>query len=149
MKTDLSLELGEEEAGAICDCCGRRSRTVHGFVYRNGDAFAVYYAGWSPEHLDRGVTLAIATGEWAEGSGPADRVSIGLATYSKPAEIQCTVLDPEQSPWGETPLFGKMLPRVTALRSRSLKSTLEVAEVVTREDPRVRSVLSKVQQEWA
>ncbi len=114
---------------------------MHGFVYRNGDAFAVYYAGWSPGHEERGVTMAIATGEWAENSGPGDRISIGLQVHSKETEIQFRVVDPEHSPWGETALFGKMLSRDHALASSAWKPTLEVAELVARDDPRVLAAL--------
>jgi hypothetical protein len=141
MSSDLSLEAGPQEAGNVCDCCGTRSTTVHGFVYRSGDAFAVYYAGWSHQHPERGVTMAIATGEWAEDSGPQDRTSIGLEARPAATEIQFTIVGPEQSPWGETPLFGRMLSRDRAKASPSLKATLEVAELIVREDPRVRAVL--------
>lgn len=141
MSSNLSLEAGPQEAGMVCGCCGTRSTTVHGFVYRSGEAFAVYYAGWSRQHPERGVTMAIATGEWVEGSGPQDRTSIGLEARPTASEVQFTIVGPEQSPWGETPLFGKMLSRERAKVSPSLKSTLEVAELVTRDDSRVRAVL--------
>src|SRR5690606_31225152 len=121
MTTDLSLELGPQEAGFICECCGTRTTTVHGFVYAAGEAFAIYYAGWSVQHPERGVTMAIATGEWSEGSGPADRVSIGVQARSLETEIHFSVLEPSQSPWGETELFGEMLPRDKALQHPSLR----------------------------
>lgn len=141
VSSDLSLEAGPQEAGTVCDCCGTRSTTVHGFVSRSGDAFAVYYAGWSDRHPERGVTMAIATGEWAEDSGPQDRTSIGLEARPTATEIHFTVVGPEQSPWGETPLFGKMLSRENAVVHPVLRSTLEVAELVVRDDSRVRTVL--------
>ena len=141
MMTGLSLELGPQEAGSICDCCGVRSTTVHGFVYQSGDAFAIYYAGWSGQHPERGVTMAIATGEWSDGSTSADRVSIGLQARSHEGAIHFSVLEPNQSPWGKTHLFGEMLPRDKALQHPSLRKTLEVAELVVREDPRVHSFL--------
>jgi hypothetical protein len=141
MNADLSLEAGLQESGTACDCCGTRSTTVHGFVYRSGDAFAIYYAGWSNQHPERGVTMAIATGEWAEGSGLEDRTSIGMEARPTATEIQFIVVGPEQSPWGETPLFGKMLSRECAIASPALKSILEVAELVVRNDQRVRCAL--------
>jgi hypothetical protein len=141
MKTEFSLETGPQEAGDICDCCGTRSTTVHGFVYASGDAFAIYYAGWSIQHPERGVTMAIASGTWSEGSGPADRVSIGVQARSHETEIHFSVLEPSQSPWGKTQLFGEMLLRDKALQHSSLRTTLEIAELVVREDPRVRSFL--------
>ena len=38
MISDFSLELGPQEAGTVCDCCGTRSMTTHGFVYKNNEA---------------------------------------------------------------------------------------------------------------
>jgi hypothetical protein len=115
MNTDLSLELGPQQAGTVCGCCGTQSTTVHGFVYRDGDALAIYYAGWSMQHRERGITLAIATGDWAEDSGPVDRISIGIEARAADAEIHFTIVDPDQSPWGETALIGKMLSREAAI----------------------------------
>jgi hypothetical protein len=109
MMTGLSLEIGPQEAGSICDYCGTRTITVHGFVYESGDAFAIDYAGWSVQHPERGVTMAIANGEWSEGSGPASRVSIGVQAHSRETEIYFSVLEPSQSPGGETELFGEIL----------------------------------------
>lgn len=141
MNTELSLELGSQETGALCDCCGTRSTTVHGFVYRAGDAFGIYYAGWSAQHPERGVILIIATGEWAEGSGPADRVSIGMVARPTDTEVQFTVIEPDQSPWGDTSLLGKALSRAAAIGHPCLRQALEVAELVVHDDPRIHSVL--------
>lgn len=141
MTTQYSLETGPEEEGATCDCCGTRSSSVHGFVYRDGDAFAIYYAGWSERHPERGVTMAIATGEWSDDSGPQDRVSIGLGAYPTGTDVEFSVAEPEESPWGETPLLGTMLPKDRALASAALTATLEIAELVSRGDPRLRAVL--------
>lgn len=141
MSSELTLEIGPQEPGTVCACCGKLSTTVHGFVYRSGDAFAVYYAAWSQQHPERGVMMAIATGEWEENSGPEDRTSIGLEVRPTATEIQFTIVGPGQSPWGETSLFGKMLTIDRAKASPALKSTLEVAELIVRHDPRVRAAL--------
>lgn len=85
--------------------------------------------------------MAIATGEWDEGSGPADRVSIGLKVHSTETDIHFSVLDPGESLWGQTPLFGEMLSRDVAMRHSALQETFEIAEFVVREDPRVHAFL--------
>ena len=141
MISRLALEVGPSEAGAECECCGNQSVTAHGFVYKDGDAFAIYYAGWTPGHAKRGVSMAIATGEWTDGTGPADRVSIGLTAQSAEDEIQFRVVGPDESPWGDTPLFGRMLVREDALKHSRLRVTYEIAELVVREDPRVHAAL--------
>jgi hypothetical protein len=140
----LRLELGESREAAPCECCGGRSQTAHGFVYRDDDAYAVYYAGWSDGHPGRGVSLAIAVGEWSEGSSPADRVSIGLSAKPTPSSIDFTVLNPGESPWGDTPLLGKMLGRERALAHPVLKEAFYVAEQIVRYDGRVRRFLDSI-----
>lgn len=139
----LTLEPGPEDPPTKCSCCEKMSRTVHGFVYRNKDAYSIYYAGWSEGHPDRGVTMAIAVGEWAEGSDASDRVSMGLEARATETQIQFAVLNPERSPWRKTDLLGEMLPREKALRHPALKEIFEVAEYVVRYDARVKAALEK------
>jgi hypothetical protein len=140
----LRLELGESGEAAPCKCCDARSRTAHGFVYRDDDAYAVYYAGWSDEHPERGVTLAIAVGEWTEGSSPTDRVSIGMLAIPTPSSVDFKVMNPIDSPWGDTSLLGNMLGREQALAHPALKEAMHVAEHIVRDDMRVRRFLDSI-----
>ncbi len=139
---DLSIELGEE-ARTCCDCCGKESTTVHGFVYRDGDAYAVYYAGWSDGHPERGITLAIAVGEWSEGATALERVSIGLEAHPAEREILFSVLNPDQSPWGTSELLGDMVQRSRALQLPVLKDVFEIGELIVYNDSRARDFLLK------
>lgn len=82
--------------------------------------------------------MAIAVGEWDEGSSPADRVSVGVRATSTASSIHFTVLDPSESPWGNTPLLGQMLEREQALAHPALRDVMHVAEHITRDDERVR-----------
>jgi len=140
----LRLEPGELREAAACDCCGAQSCTTFGFVYRDDDAHAVYYAGWSNGHPGRGVSLVIAVGEWADGSSPSDRVAIGVRAVPTPSSVNFTVLEPSESPWSETPLLGKMLGREQALTHRVYADAIRVAEHVARNDPHVRRFLDSI-----
>jgi hypothetical protein len=133
--------MGEGAEGAPCTCCGVASTTAHGFVYRNGDAYAIYYAGWSARHPEHGVTMAIAVGQWEDGSSTADRVSIGLRATSTATSIDFRALNSDESPWSDTPLLGKMLEREHALAHPAWREVLAVAEHVVRDDARVRDFL--------
>src|SRR5689334_8632818 len=91
----VTLEPGETHEPRPCECCGKKSHTVHGFVYENGDAHAVYFAAWSEGHQELGVTMAIALGEWGDESGPADRynadgLSVPTSRPAKPRERKCS-----------------------------------------------------------
>jgi hypothetical protein len=40
-------EVGKNAEITKYHCCGQVSFVGHGFVYKDGDAYAVYYVGWS------------------------------------------------------------------------------------------------------
>jgi hypothetical protein len=138
----LRLEIGEDEKGHTCECCGHPSSTGHGFVYRDDTAFAVYYAGWCEAHRDRGVTLAIAIGEWDEGSTVDQRTCFGIEAYEGQDEILFSVIDPELSPWPDTKLLGRMMRRDEALVNALLSDALAVAEEIVRGHPAIRRFLN-------
>jgi hypothetical protein len=54
------------------------------------------------------------------------------------------VLNSMESPWGDTPLLGKMLEREQALAHPALKGVVHVAEHIVRDDPRVRNFLDSI-----
>jgi len=41
---EFRLEVGREPRTQISSDCGGVSRTTQGFIYRDGDAFAVYFS---------------------------------------------------------------------------------------------------------
>jgi hypothetical protein len=61
-----------------------------------------------------------------------------------PSSVNFTVLNSAESPWGDTPLLGKMLERDQALAHPVLKDVMHVAEHVVRDDTRVYRFLSSV-----
>ena len=137
----ITIEIRDIKGPHPCDCCGANTYNVRGFVYEDGDAHAVYFAGWSEGHEDRGVSLAIGLGDWGEGSGVADRYSVGLEARVTDAEIQFAVIDPARSPWGETKFLGRMMERQQALAHPAIKHIFHLAEHIVRDDPRVNAVL--------
>lgn len=141
--TTLQLEFGEEQQGIACEHCGQLTTTVHGFVYSAAVPLAMYYAGWSDCHSAPEITLAIATGEWGEGSVSANRVSMGFLVRSRGAQLTFTALDPDDTPWGETPLFGKMLSRSSALNHGVWAQTISAVEFIVQEDPRIWAHISQ------
>jgi len=135
------IEIGENSNASVCHCCGRESCTGHGFVYKNGDAYAVYYAGWSNAHSEKKVSLALAIGEWDDDSTNKDRICFGLEAYEDKDEILFRVIEPEESPWPKTDLMGEMLPRKESLNHQLLKEVFVIAEEVLRNHTAIREYL--------
>jgi hypothetical protein len=137
----FELELGEDASTSKCSCCGIDSSIGHGFVYKNSAPYAVYYAGWSFNHRERGVTMAIAIGRWDEDSTSEDRTAFGLNAYEGENDILFQFLDPESSPWGSTSLLGNMIRRDDALNHPLKPDLLIVAETIVRNHLGIRAFL--------
>lgn len=137
----LKVEVGDNRKSSRCHCCGLESNVGHGFVYKNGDAYAVYYAAWSAEHPERQVSLALAIGEWGDDSSAADRTCFGLEAREGEDEILFRVIEPRESPWSRTDLLGEMLSRESALTDPLLKEAFVVAEHVVRSHPAISEYL--------
>ena len=59
------IELSGSHETGVCECCGNRSRCVWGYIYKDGDAAAVYYVHWTLGHiLDHGANFDLILGLW-------------------------------------------------------------------------------------
>jgi hypothetical protein len=142
-KSDLILELGEENRGYPCHCCGRPSHLVYALVYHEGNAHAVYLAGWSEGHREEGVRMVVSIGDWAEQSVPLDRLAVGLCCLLRGQQVRFNVVSPDRSPWGDFQYLGPMLSEADAVNHPYLEAFLDVARQAVREDARVREFLRR------
>lgn len=138
---DYLVEIGENSSSSICDCCGVESLFGHGFVYKNSDAYAVYYASWSNSHPDKVVTLALALGEWGDNSTSDDRVCFGLDAFNGDTEFLLSIIDQNNSPWSKTELLGPMLTRQEALDHFLLDEVFSITERILEEHKSIEHYL--------
>ena len=136
---EVSIELGGQAAPHLCPHCGNESHNVWGFVYSGGNAYAVYYAGWTLGHGDVGMLIGL--GDWGEGAGPDSRYSFGLLARSQESNIVFMVVGPDASPLGEVKFIGHLLPRQEALSHPEIQDVYHVAEHIVRDDSRVAAAL--------
>lgn len=138
----ITIELGDGQTAATCECCGRRAPSVVGFAYRDDDAYAVYYAGWTEGHESRGVMAIIGIGDWSDDGTPEARRSFGLRMWEDDEGIKFTVLDPAESRYGENKFLGSMLSRAAALADPEVSEIFHIAEHIAQDDDRVRNALA-------
>src|SRR5262245_61230375 len=137
--SEISLELGEDTSSRICNCCGGEMQSVYGFVYRDGDAYAVYHAGWSPAHPESGIDLALTFGEWDEATAPESRYRVGMIICPTPTQYEFTVIDATQSTWTDGP--ERFLTRDEVLKHPLRKEFFRVGENVIDQHHRVAAAL--------
>jgi hypothetical protein len=84
----LTIESAPEVKQRVCRDCGRSFSTVHGFLYREGDAYAVYHALLQREHPSTAVDLALSFGSWDEETTASDRTRIGIRIWPDEDELK-------------------------------------------------------------
>lgn len=139
--TRYFVEVGDNCCRSTCSDSNKESCTGHGFIYKNHDAYAVYYVGWSEPCEKKVITFALAVGEWSDGSVASDRTCFGFEAYESKTEILFKIIEPSESPWPKTDLMGEMLNREQALNSSLIKEVFLLAEEVVRNHPAVKAYL--------
>src|SRR6267378_2344427 len=122
----IRLELGEEAPTHHCDCCGGETHAVHGFAFDDQAPHALYYAAWNTGHIDRGVTLVVSLGDFEEGSGPWSREAVAMECSVAQEQFRFNVIQPEQSPWANATVLGKILSREDALKHAAIQEFFHI-----------------------
>jgi len=137
----FTIERDPEVKQRVCDDCGRAFGTVHGFLYQEGDAYAVYHALLQREHPSTAVDLALSFGSWDEEATGGDRTRVGIRIWPDEAELKLHITAVEESSWGDSEIFGRMVDRSDVLGTPTEQDAMRAAEFVLAHDERVREHL--------
>ena len=140
----LKLEFNAPSMSS-CSCCGGTTTRLTRYVYRDGDAFAIYYAAFSDNHEPRVVRTIISIGSWG-GSDvddvPSDRVAFAMDIYSRPENFEVSVIDGSASLWADVELLGRKLDREQALAHPWIKDAFHVTDHMVTEDEPLKTFLA-------
>jgi hypothetical protein len=137
----FTIEPAPEITQRACNDCGRTFATVHGFLYQEGDAYAVYHALLQREHPSTAVDLALSFGSWEEEATGDDRTRVGIWIWPDQAELKLHITTVEESSWGDSEIFGRMMDRSDVLGTPTEQDAMRAAEFVLAHDERVREHL--------
>ncbi len=136
----LTLRLEPPRYGA-CGCCGGKTTSLVRFVFRDGEAYAVYYAAFSDNHPEAGVRAVVSLGDWSAAGTPEHRSAFALCLAPSPAGYHVDLLNGEDSLWRTATLIGRLLSRAEALVHPLVNEALQVADEMVAQDPEVRAFL--------
>ncbi len=139
---DLAVLTIEPRAPAKsrCGCCGGSTTTLTRFVYRDGDAHAIYYARFSDDHPTASVGLLVSVGEYGEGASEEDRVAFAMEL--RPGD-GVRVTDADESPWRDAKVVGRILNRPEGLAHPLLQEALHIVDHAVSEDEPLRAYLER------
>ncbi len=113
---------------------GGRSHTVHGFLYREGDAYAVYHALLQREHPSTVVDLALTFGSWDEEATASDRTRVGIRTWPDEDELKLHIATVEECLLGRLGDFRTVADRSDVLGTPTERDAMLAAEFVVAQD---------------
>ena len=129
----------EDPTKEKCDCCGGVTTRLTRFVYKDDDAFAVYYAMFSDNHPDHEIKAAIGLGEWGEGSTPEERKAFAVKIRDGGTQFEVMLVDAEESPWQDAEILGRMLDRAEALEHPWKEDVFHITDHMVEDDPEIKA----------
>ena len=137
----FSLELGDEVTNKTCDCCGEQYKSVVGFIEKDNDAYAVYFATLQTGHPEIAVGLTVSIGKWWDENALDERHWIYLTVKPSPENFNMRIEEPSRSSHANFKPLGIALTREDALVSSMKEDFFAVADYIVVEDPAVNSYL--------
>lgn len=134
----ITIEQSEPTVSR-CECCGGTTTRLTRFVYKDGDARAVYYARFSNNHPDGIVALLVSIGEWGEAATPDDRVAFAMELRDGGERFEVGVTDASASPWNDAKVVGRILDRSEALAHPLLREAFHIVDHAVAEDAPLRA----------
>jgi hypothetical protein len=125
-----------------CECCGQRKKRVWGFISKDGDAHAIYYALFNveDEHPRMGLTLSV--GPWWDGTQPLQRYWLHLKVWRGDDGVHMSIRDPQESNFYPREKGGTPLSREDAKSNGVIDEIWSVADFIIESDIAVSSYLA-------
>ena len=121
-----------------CDCCGNTTVSLTRFVYKDNDAYAVYYAAFTAGHTEKVVSGLIGLGEWADDEvGPEARLAFPFEIRATDEQFQVGMVDASSSPWSDVEFLGRLLDRDEALQHEWISEVFHITDHMVSDDPEV------------
>jgi hypothetical protein len=146
---EYKLELSDSTAQLDCSCCAEGMTSICGFLRRDGDPYAMYYAVLHMNRADNFIRLSLSMGTGWRSRNYEDRLALCMDLKPQGGQSVISVEDASASPQQTFPAFGKWLDREEARAHPALREFIELATFITQHDPAINSYLSGREIDWA
>ena len=129
------LEIAfEKPTESRCECCGNTTVRLTRFVYRDGNAYAVYYAQFTKQHTEKQVSGLIGLGHWGEDASPEERLAFPFQIRADESNFQVGLVNAKDSPWAHVTFLGRILDREEALKHEWITEVFHVTDHMVTDD---------------
>lgn len=123
----------EEPNVEICNCCNNEIIKLTRFVYKDENAFAVYFLKFTKGHDDKYVMGIISIGDWGTDDEPKNRVAFPFRLWTDETDYQVGLINKEESPWKQE-ILGSILDRKEALEHPLIDEVFHITDHIVDED---------------
>ncbi len=137
MTHPLSVEPTGESHG-LCECCGKASRTVWGYVHESERTIAAYFVHWTVGESEHLPNLDFLIGTWGN-----DKVNdrVLSAWLFNPSQNSFMITDAAQRPAASSTLCSHALSRDETLALPSVRAiAASCLDAVWLQDPRIAEI---------
>src|SRR5215213_3377 len=126
----IEIELTEPKK-LTCECCDGTMTSLTRFVYKDGNAFAIYHATFSENHFNSGVLGVVSLGDWdKEGSAP-NRVGFPFRLWQGEEDFNVGITSRDECPWKDSNVIGRILDREEALAHPWIDDVFHITDHIT------------------
>ena len=133
----LTIETSGEKTFGPCDCCGKMTQRVWGFVYEADAAVAAYFVEWTPEHQTSSAMFDLIIGEWGEGVDKSKRRAVSLEFRRLESGPAFMVIDAKTRPTANSTLICEALSRDAVIGTAVANEVFRVCDAVYLLEPRL------------
>jgi hypothetical protein len=127
----------EEPTKSTCDCSGGITTNLTRFVYKDSDAFAIYYLTFSDNHPDAAIVGIISIGGWSTDDIPPERVAFPFKLWQNEENYNVGITDADESPWKGVEILGRVLDREKSLLHPWIVDVFHITDHITADDKEV------------
>ncbi|WP_041741048.1 hypothetical protein [Collimonas fungivorans] len=133
----LRIEF-EEPTESVCNCCQNAIVRLTRFVYKDDDAFAVYYAQYTHGHSEKRLIGIISLGEWGSDEvGAEARLAFPFQIWMNGDNFQVGLVDARDSPWSHVTFLGRILDRTEALAHEWINDVFHITDHMVEDDKEI------------
>jgi hypothetical protein len=141
IKRQFTVETDSLTSTGVCDCCGRTSRRLTGYVHTGDATIAAYIVHWTVGHfpeLNANVDLII--GNWGDNTTAADRIAVSLEMAIVDDRPTYMVIDAGSRPVAQSSLVGAALSRPDVIGTPLAAEVFAVIDAISEQDDRLASL---------
>lgn len=134
----LTVEPDALFSTGVCDCCGRASRRLTGYVHAADATIAVYMVDWTAGHFpELSANVDLIIGKWGDDASATDRVAVCLEMTVLDERASYTVIDPGSRAVAQSGLVGAALNRCDVIGSPRAADVFAVIDAISEHDGRL------------